>query len=101
MAVTLRIGDSEHSIPAQDATRLATELRAYADGYRGDCEDPLGARNLALAIDERARGSAAGPIQVGTTDELDALHRVLNAIVHQMGPAMELYNAVDMARRAA
>jgi hypothetical protein len=32
---------------------------------------------------------------------LDALHRVLNAIVHEVGPAMQLYSAVDAALRAA
>jgi hypothetical protein len=101
MAVSIRIGDSEHAIPSQDAGRLATELRAYADGYRGDCDDPRPARELATAIDDRISGDATGPIDVRNRDALCALHRVLNAIVHEMGPAMELYSAVDMARRAA
>ena len=52
-------------------------------------------------LEARLAGTSQDTVVISGTSSLDALHRVLNAIVHEVGPAMELYNAVDMARRAA
>jgi hypothetical protein len=101
MTVTICVRDTAQKIPSDDASRLAQELRLYAAGYRGEVDDPGDALALADAIDSRLSGQETGAIDVDAPAALDALHRVLNAIVHELGPAMQLYNAVDAARRAA
>jgi hypothetical protein len=95
MAVTICVQDSAQKIPNDDAAMLVRELRHYASGDRGNIETPDAAIALADAIDDRLAGRAKGSVTV------DALHRVLNAIVHDIGPAMKLYSAVDAALRAA
>ena len=101
MAVTISVDGTIEKIPAKAAATLADELRAYADGYRGACEDPEVARSLASAIDDRLNRRGRGAIEISSNTELEVLRHVLNAIVYEIGPAMKLYNAVDMALRAA
>jgi len=99
--VTFLVGGDEARLPGADAAVLAEELRRYAAGFRGPVEDPRAALSLAEEID-RGRASRAGvPITVSDVAAIDALHRVLNAIVHELGPAMKLYGAVDAAKRVA
>ncbi|HZT91776.1 MAG TPA: hypothetical protein VFA05_07045 [Gaiellaceae bacterium] len=101
MAVTICVGDEQHDIPADDAATLAEQLRLYADGFRGEISDPAAARNLADEIGETLARKREGPIRVDDLASLDALHTVLNSIVHEVGPAMRLYSAVVGARRRA
>ena len=101
MAVTISVDGTAEKIPAEAAATLADELRAYADGYRGVCNDPKAARSLAAAIDDRLNRRGRGAIEINSDADLEVLHHVLNAIVYEIGPAMKLYNAVDMAIRAA
>ena len=101
MAVRFTIDGSKQELPEAAAITLAHELHAYSDGFRGDCDDPWPAEALAAAIEQRLTDPSRGPIVVSETDDLDALHRALNATVHEVGPEMRLYNAVDMARRGA
>lgn len=101
MTVTLCVGDDQHEIPNEDAARLAEELRLYAEGRRGAVTDAPTAKALAKQIDRHLAGKAKGVIPIESPAALDALHAVLNAIVHQMGPAMQLYSAVTQARGQA
>jgi hypothetical protein len=101
MAVTIRVGDTGHRIPDGDAAVLVNELRHYATGDRGAIGSPDAAIALGHEIDDRLSGRGQGAVTVDDPAALDALHRVLNAIVHEVGPAMQLYSAVDAALRAA
>jgi len=94
VAVTITIDGSEQQLTEAAAIRLVRKLRSYADG------DEKAAEALATAIERRLTDPTRGPIVVSEPSDLDALHRVLNAIVDEPGPAMQLFNAVDMARRA-
>ena len=101
MAIALTIDDTTLEIPETAAALLADELNEYANGYRGDTEDPGVARELAEALQQRLNSRAAGPLIVNDDAPLEALHRALNAIVDVVGPTMELFNVVDMTRRAS
>jgi hypothetical protein len=101
MTVTICVGEDEQALPSDDAAVLAEQLRLYAEGYRGEVTDPAAALALADAIEQRLVRGSEGVLRVGDRPALDALHRVLNSIVHDVGPAMQLYTAVDAARRAA
>ena len=95
MAVTITIDGSNHELPEAAVIPLAHELRASAEG------DPEAARALAMAIERRLTDPTRGPLVITEPADLDALHRALNATVNELGPTMELFNAVDMARRSA
>jgi hypothetical protein len=97
--VTICVGSDEETIPAEDAAALAEQLRLYGTGFRGEVEDPTAAFALADAIDDRIVARSETPIRVDGQDALDALHTVLNAVIHELGPAMKLYNAVAAARQ--
>ncbi len=101
MHVTICVRDTALKIPPADARELVEELHAYAAGYRGDYAHPAAARELADAIEDRIAKRVRGSLVLDDDQALDALHTALNAIVAEIGPAMKLYNAVDMARRAA
>jgi hypothetical protein len=101
VAVTITIDGSDLSLPEAAAIRLAHEFRAYSDGDRGERGDPWPAETLAAAIEQRLTDPSRGPILISESDDLDALHRALNAIVEDVGPPMQLFVAVDMARRAS
>jgi hypothetical protein len=101
MPVTICVRDTALKIPMATARDLAEELQAYAAGHRGDYPNPAAARALAEAISDRVAKRVRGPLTLANDETLDALHTALNAIVDEIGPAMKLYNAVDMARRAA
>ena len=101
MAVTITIDGINHDLPEATAIKLAHELCAYADGDRGDCDDAWPAETLAAALRQRLTDPSRGPIHVSEPDDLEALHRALNFIVDDLGPAMQLFHAVDMARRVS
>jgi hypothetical protein len=99
--VTICVAGEEHAIPGEDAAALAEQLRLYGTGFRGEVDDPGAALALADAIDARIQSRSREPIRVGDQDALDALHTVLNAVIHEPGPAMKLYGAVAAARQQA
>ena len=98
--VTIRIGDIVQELPSADAASVAEELRAIGDGYRGDYATPHVAYELADALEDSLDVGDNEPITVSDLDTLEALQRALNSVVRDVGPAMQLHNAVDMARRA-
>ena len=101
MKVTFRISGVRRELPVADAAAISEELRAIGDGFRGDWAGPDVAYALADAIDDRLDVGDDEPIAVTDPDSLEALQRALNSVIHEIGAAMELHNAVDMARRAA
>ena len=101
MAVAFRVGDVTYELPAADAASVAEELRAIGDGFRGDYASADIAYAMSDAIEDRVDVGDDEPITVIDPDALEALQRALNAVVHEVGLAMQLHNAVDMARRVA
>jgi hypothetical protein len=100
MPITIRIGDTDRELSTTDASSVSEELRAIGDGYRGDYPAAEVASDLADAIEDRVDVGDDEPIIVSDPDALEALQRALNSVVNDIGPAMQLHNAVDMARRA-
>jgi hypothetical protein len=101
VAITIRIADTDRQLSSTDASSIAEELRAIGDGYRGDYPTADVAFALADAIEDRIDVGDDEPITVADPATLEALQRALNSVVNDMGAAMQLHNAVDMARRAA
>lgn len=99
MALTFRIGDETHKLPAENAASLAEELQALADGHRGEWEATDVPHDLAGEIEDRLDVGDDEPIIVTDPAALEALQRALNSVVYEVGPAMQLHNSVDMARR--
>lgn len=79
---------------------MAEELRAIGDGFRGDYPNADVAHTLADAIEDSLDVGDNEPITVSDPDALEALQRALNSVVRDVGPAMQLHNTIDMARRA-
>ncbi|HEY0416283.1 MAG TPA: hypothetical protein VGC78_07845 [Gaiellaceae bacterium] len=100
MAVTLKIGGVLQELPDADAASLAEELRAIGDGYRGDYASSEVAYAVADAIEDRLDVGDDEAISVNDPEALEALQRALNSVVHEVGPAMQLHNIADMARRS-
>jgi hypothetical protein len=100
MPITIRVGDTDRELSFTDASSVTEELRAIGDGYRGEYAAADVAYALADAIEDRVDVGDDEPITVSDPDALEALQRALNSVVNDIGPAMQLHNAVDMARRA-
>jgi len=102
MPVTIQVGNVSQELPSADAASVVEELRAIGDGYRGDYATPEVAYNLASTIEDRLDVGDDDPVTLLDTDNdaLDAIQRALNSVVHEVGPAMQLHNVVDTARRS-